>query len=132
MRVGPEGILPPPEDAEITQQGVRYWPGCVEACLRHAVEITGKPAHITENGIATGDDNRRRDYLEGALGGLANCLRDGLDIRGYMYWSCLDTYKWAVGYEPKLGLVEWDPQIYARTAHPSVHWYGDIARANRY
>ena len=58
------------------------------------------------------------------------CLDDGLDVRGYVYWSLLDNFEWILGYRPRFGLVAVDRVTQARTIKPSGRWLGAIARAN--
>jgi beta-glucosidase len=58
------------------------------------------------------------------------CLDDGLDVRGYFYWSLLDNFEWALGYMPKFGLVGVDRATQQRTVKPSAEWLGAIARTN--
>ena len=62
---------------------------------------------------------------------MGRCLDDGLDVRGYFYWSLMDNFEWAFGYRPRFGLVAVDRETQARTIKPSATWLGDIARANR-
>jgi beta-glucosidase len=85
---------------------------------------------VTENGIATEDDSRRIVYLEAALTGLARCLSDGLDVRGYFHWTLLDNFEWLFGYVPKFGLIAVDRKTLRRTLKPSAKWLGEIARKN--
>ena len=85
---------------------------------------------VTENGIATDDDAERIEYVERALSGVLACLADGIDVRGYVYWSLLDNFEWIFGYRPTFGLVAVDRATQARTVKPSARWLGDIARAN--
>ena len=40
-----------------------------------------------------------------ALAGVRRCLDDGIDVRGYFYWSLLDNFEWVLGYGPTFGLV---------------------------
>ena len=56
---------------------------------------------------------------------------DGLDVRGYFYWSLLDNFEWSLGYRPTFGLVAVDRETQTRTVKPSARWLGEIARANR-
>jgi beta-glucosidase len=130
-RVGPQGVLPPPEGAEVTQIGYEFWPEALEATIRIAATGAGIPVIVTENGIATSDDERRIAYIERALRGVANCLRDGLDVRGFTYWSALDNFEWYDGYRPTFGLIAVDRETQARTLKPSARRLGEIARANR-
>jgi beta-glucosidase len=86
---------------------------------------------MTENGIGTGDDAIRVEFVTESLAGLGRCLADGLDVRGYMYWSLLDNFEWAEGYEPRFGLVEVDRETFVRAPKPSAAWLGGLARAGR-
>ena len=128
-RVGPGGVLRPAEDAELTQMGYEFWPEALEATLRIAA-TAGLPVIVTENGIATADDERRVAYVERALRGVAACLQDGLDVRGYTYWSAFDNFEWFHGYGPTFGLIAVDRGAQTRTVKPSARWLGSIARAN--
>ena len=86
---------------------------------------------MTENGIGTTDDEQRIRYVGEALEGVDRCLDDGIDVRGYFYWSLLDNFEWAFGYRPRFGLVAVDRETQARTVKPSATWLGGIARANQ-
>jgi beta-glucosidase len=110
--------------------GYEFWPEALEATIRDAVEKTGLPVIVTENGIGTEDDTRRIEYVRRALQGVINCLKDGLDVRGYTYWSAFDNFEWSLGYRPTFGLITVDRPTQQRTIKPSARWLGDIARAN--
>ncbi len=107
-----------------------FWPEALEATIRYASAATGLPVIVTENGVATEDDTRRIVYVERALRGVAACLRDGLDVRGYTYWSALDNFEWTLGYRPTFGLIAVDRRTQERTFKPSARWLGRIARAH--
>ena len=131
FRYGRDGMLPPPTGARTTQMGYEFWPEALEATIRRAWEVTrGVPILVTENGIGTADDAERIEYVERALHGVLACLRDEIDVRGYVYWSLLDNFEWALGYGPKFGLVAVDRETQTRAAKPSAYWLGAIARAN--
>ena len=130
QRFGPRGSLKPEEGKERTQTGDEFWPEALEATIRHASAVAGLPVIVTENGIATDDDTRRIAYIERALRGVAACLRDGLDVRGYTYWSALDNFEWNSGYRPTFGLIAVDRRTQARTVKPSARWLGRVARAH--
>jgi len=130
QRFGPDGPLGPEAGVELTQMAYEFWPEALEATIRYASAGTGLPVIVTENGIATGDDTRRIAYIERALRGVAACLRDGLDVRGYTYWSALDNFEWKAGYRPTFGLIAVDRRRQERMVKPSARWLGRIAQAH--
>lgn len=106
-----------------------YYPEALGEAVRTTAEIVGdSPILITENGIPTDDDAERIEFTDRALQGLANALADGIDVRGYVHWSALDNFEWALGYRPKFGLIAVDPQTFERHVKPSGRWYGEVAR----
>ena len=58
--------------------------------------------------------------------GLQRCLDDGLDIRGYYYWSFLDNFEWLFGYKPRFGLVDVDRNTLERKGKESLKFYKSI------
>lgn len=83
---------------------------------------------MTENGVATDDDTRRIASVKRAMAGIARCIRDKIDARGYFYWSTFDKFEWLFGYHPKFGLIAIDRETRRRTVKPSAEWLGRIAR----
>ena len=132
-RIGLDGLPmdPDPETPIIESMGYEYWPQSLEVAIRHAVDVTGNPIYVTENGIGIDDDTTRIEFVTEALQGLDRCLADGLDVRGYTYWSLLDNFEWAEAYGPHFGLVAVDRETFVRTPKPSAAWLGGIARAGR-
>ncbi len=126
---GPQGIMPP--ELEVTQMGYEFYPEALEGRLRNAAAVAKVPLIVTENGVATDDDTRRVEFIRRALQGVARCLKDGIDVRGYTYWSAFDNYEWMFGYKMRFGLVSVDRQTQQRTIKPSARFLGEIARANR-
>ncbi len=131
-RFGPDGPLGPEEGVEVLIMGYEFWPESLEATIRYAYDKARVPIHVTENGIGTNDDEQRIEYVRRALEGVVSCLKDGLDVRGYYYWSMLDNFEWLFGYGPQFGLVAVDRETQLRTAKPSAFYLGRIARANAF
>jgi beta-glucosidase len=129
--MGPEGGAPVPAGAEVTQMGWEFRPQALEHCVRRVHDYTGGslPMIVTENGIATEDDSRRVAFVEEALRGLHACVADGIDVRGYCYWSLLDNFEWDDGFGKTFGLASVDHETFARTLKPSAQWYAEVARA---
>ena len=36
-------------------------------------------------------------------------LKDGFDVRGFMYWTLVDNLEWNMGYTVRFGLYQWEP-----------------------
>ena len=131
IRVGADGPLPLPAEAVKTDAGYEFRPEALEATIRYAIAVTGKPVIVTENGMATTDDTRRVAFIDQALAGVARCRADGLDVWGYVHWSLLDNFEWTSGYSQQFGLVAVDRTTFTRTVKPSAVYLGQRARANR-
>ncbi|MDC2984679.1 family 1 glycosylhydrolase [Candidatus Marinimicrobia bacterium] len=70
------------------------------------VEKIGKPIIITENGIADSKDDRRSLFIERYLYSVYKAMYEGSKVQGYFYWSLMDNFEWAEGYDMKFGLYE--------------------------
>ena len=85
-----------------------------------------KPVFITENGLADGQDEYRRWWLEESLVAMERAISEGVDLRGYFHWSLLDNFEWEKGWWPKFGLVEVDREHdMKRTIRPSAKWLAE-------
>lgn len=90
----------------------------------------GLPIYITENGIATKNDERRVRFLISYLLNIYHAISAGADVRGYFHWTLLDNMELHRGYDPKFGLIEVDFKTLKRTPKPSSYVYRDIAKRN--
>lgn len=86
----------------------------------------GKPLYITENGIADATDSQRADFIRSHLRAVEKAQEGGADVRGYLYWSLLDNFEWADGFDPRFGLVEVDYNTLQRKIRPSGYVYKAI------
>lgn len=68
----------------------------------------GKPIIVTENGIADARDDRRDTFIRRYLYALSAARREGVDVRGYYYWSLMDNFEWTEGYDMCFGLYAVD------------------------
>jgi beta-glucosidase len=115
--------------AQMTDMGMTSDPVYMRRVLNE-VKSLGKPVYVTENGIGTGDDERRKRYLVDVLANVRGAIEDGVDVRGYFHWTNMDNFEWARGYGVKFGLIEVDRKTLERTVKPSGVLYGRIAAAN--
>lgn len=124
---GPQGQLPAPEGAELTQMDYEFYPQALEHVLRKVAADFHGDMIVTENGIATADDTRRVAFIQQALEGVQRCMADGLPIKGYFYWSLMDNFEWQKGFAMNFGLVAVDRATMARTTKPSLAVLGSCA-----
>jgi beta-glucosidase len=85
-----------------------------------------KPLYVAEAGCADAKDRFRTEYIRDTVHGIEHALQDGVDVRGYCYWSLLDNYEWAEGFTKRFGLVEVDYETQERTVRPSAKVYKEI------
>lgn len=91
----------------------------------------GKPIYVTENGIADAKDDRRELFIRRYLYALSKAIKDGLDVRGYFYWSLMDNFEWAEGFDMKFGLYAMDPDTRVRTLRNGSKAFQEIAHQAR-
>lgn len=124
--IGPDGQLPAPEGAELTQMDYEFYPEGLEHVI-HAVhkDFPGE-LMVTENGIATADDTRRVAYIGTALEGVRKCIDDGIPVSGYCYWSLLDNFEWQKGFGMTFGLIAVDRSTQTRHPKESLSFLGSF------
>ena len=127
---GPDGVVPPANVDETTLTGWEYYPQALGATVRAAAAFTGRPVFITENGIATDDDQLRIRYTREALASVHDAIEDGVEVLGYEHWTLLDNWEWHSGFAMTFGLSAVDLETFARTPKPSLGWLGRVAESN--
>jgi beta-glucosidase len=90
----------------------------------------GLPLVVTENGIATDDEDLRVEFLRQHLAGIQQAIDEGLPVAGYFYWSLMDNFEWAHGFAPHFGLAAVDRTTQARTLRPAARVYADWIRGH--
>jgi beta-glucosidase len=90
-----------------------------------------KPVYITENGIATETDEERSKFIVDHLRQVHRALAEGVDVRGYYYWSAWDNFEWAEGFTPRFGLTHVDYKTQKRTLRASGRLYAEIAEKGK-
>jgi beta-glucosidase len=119
-----------PDQTETTQMGWGIYPqGLYEDIMRVKQEFKG-PIYVTENGIATLQDEQRQKFIIAHLVEVHKAISEGADVRGFFYWSSLDNWEWAEGFEPRFGLIGIDYETKKRQVRDSARMYGNIAKEN--
>ncbi len=112
---------------------VMYW-----SC-KFLYERYKTPILISENGIANIDwvglngkveDPQRIDYISRYLLCINKAMEEGIPVIGYMYWSAIDNFEWACGYDKRFGMIYVDYQTQKRTIKESGHWYKQLIESN--
>lgn len=126
--MGPDGSLPAPDGAELTQMNYEFYPEALEHVIRKVAEDFKGDLIVTENGIATDNDKRRIVFIEQALLGVQSCIRDGLPVKGYFHWSLLDNFEWQKGYSMTFGLIAVDRATQTRKPKESLSFLGGFRK----
>ena len=71
-------------------------------------------------------DQIRPTFIKRYLYAMNRALKDRLDIRGYFYWSLMDNFEWAEGYDMKFGLYEVDFKTQERSLRQGSKTFIDI------
>lgn len=93
-------------------------------------ESYGLPIYVTENGLPSSNDDRRKRYLVAIVKEVWHAIQSGVDVRGYFFWSLIDNWEWEKGFAAKFGLVEVDFATQERTPRGSYSVYKAICEDN--
>jgi beta-glucosidase len=133
-----ESVVWHPRDLPVTAMGWEVQPEGLTRLLRrvHDEYTRGDvQLYVTENGAAYEDvvepDGSIRDldrvrYLRQHLGAVLDAIDAGVPVGGYFYWSLMDNFEWAWGYDKRFGLVRVDYDTQRRTLKDSAIDYRGI------
>ena len=109
-----------------TQMGYEDYPAGIVNVVRRCAEEFKGTIIVTENGIATADDDRRCEFIKEALTGLNDCITEGIKLKGYFAWSLLDNFEWQKGFSMTFGLISVDRNTMERTPKKSLKVLGSF------
>jgi beta-glucosidase len=112
-----------------TDMGWTYAPEYIYEALKELGKYQ-LPIFVSEAGLADADDSDRAEYIQKQVEATWRAIEDGVDVRGHLYWSLLDNYEWALGYEKRFGLIEVNYQTMERKIRPSAYVYKEICDGN--
>lgn len=108
-----------------TDMGWEIYPDGLYHFLRQAARDYTKnlPLYVTENGMASqvDPDTDRIQYLTNHIAQVQKAIADGVPVNGYLVWSLLDNYEWALGYGKRFGIVGIDFETLERSPKASYH-----------
>ena len=134
-----DGVFWHPRGLPVTAMDWEVQPEGLTRLLRRVHDEYSGPAgvalSVTENGAAYGDvlepdgavhDSDRVAFLESHLAAILDAIDDGVPVHGYFYWSLMDNFEWAWGYNKRFGLVRVDYDTQERTSKDSAIAYTRI------
>lgn len=111
----------------LTDMGWEIHPRGLEKVLRYASRLN-VPLIITENGIATKDGQKKIRFMKRHIDVIEQCKQQGMDIRGYFYWSLIDNYEWLQGLDARFGLYKVDFTNLRRTPTNAAAYYSYLIK----
>ncbi|MEQ8423565.1 MAG: family 1 glycosylhydrolase, partial [Cyclobacteriaceae bacterium] len=104
-----------------------YHPEGLRTCIDRYWKKYRKPIIITENGVCDASDELRQQAILDYAKVLHRALQDGIDIRGYYWWSAWDNFEWHLGPTKRFGLYECDLETKNRTKRKSADVFSQLA-----
>ena len=115
----------------LTDMGWEIHPHGLEKVLRYASKLN-VPIIITENGIATRDDQKKIKFMKRHIDVIEKCIKEGLDVRGYFYWSLIDNYEWLQGLDARFGLYKVDFDTLKRKPTNAAAYYSYLIKSRNF
>ncbi|MGV8911320.1 MAG: GH1 family beta-glucosidase [Rhodoglobus sp.] len=136
-----DGVYNHPQGLPLTAMNWEVQPDGLRELLARVdseyARSAGTKLYVTENGAAYDDtvdadggvrDVERTEFLRSHLGAILDAIAQGVEVHGYFYWSLLDNFEWAWGYEKRFGIVRVDYETQERTIKDSGLAYAKIIR----
>ncbi len=108
-----------------------YHPEGLRTCLDRYWKKYKKPIIITENGVCDESDFLRLQAIQDYAQLVHQAIKDGIDIKGYYFWSTWDNFEWHLGPSMRFGLCECDPVTKERLRRPSGELYSRLAHSRK-
>ena len=118
----------PPE--KLTDMGWAIYPEGLYRSLKLIASYTSKPVYIAENGLADHLDTKRAKFIEDHLLVINKAIADGMNVKGYFYWSLMDNFEWAHGFDKRFGLYRVDLATRKRTLYEGSRKLTEIIKAS--
>jgi len=118
----------PEEGSVITDMGYPIYGEGLYRALKRFHKL-GIPIIITENGLADSKDTIRDLGIKRYIYALAKAIDEGIDCRGYFFWSLMDNFEWADGYSMRFGLHHVNYTNQVRTLRNGSKFFVDVVAA---
>lgn len=133
-------------DVDIPRDGygfANYPSGLFDALLRLNERFDGIPLFVTENGYAQArsdvasseleayrHDAARISYMREHIRSCARAIRAGVNLKGYFYWSFMDSWEVQRGFTVPMGLVGVNFETLERQPRDSFYYYQRVIAEN--
>ncbi|HWB63417.1 MAG TPA: family 1 glycosylhydrolase [Chitinophagales bacterium] len=107
-----------------------YYPNGMKECIERYWKQFKLPFIITESGVCASDDTMRVKAIKDYVKVVWDCMNNGIDMRGYFFWSTFDNFEWNLGPTFRFGLYETDIETKERRKRPSADLYHHLAWAH--
>jgi beta-glucosidase len=104
-----------------------YHPEGLRTCLDRYWNKYHKPIIITESGVCDEGDLLRQVAIVDYAKIIHRALQDGIDIRGYFWWSAWDNFEWHLGPTKRFGLYGCDLETKDRHKRASAEIFRKLA-----
>ena len=118
------------ENLKVNDLGWEIYPLGLYAVLKEVNKKYQKPIYIMENGLADSADKYRAEFIKDHVSEMKKAMTEGVEVKGYCYWSLLDNFEWLHGFAPRFGLLAVDYKNQKRTPRSSFGTYRDIIKQN--
>lgn len=129
-----------PMGSKYTEMNWEIYPeGLYDLLTRISKEYESPHIYITENGAAFKDkkiingiiqDDDRLEYFKLHFAQAYRAIEDGVKLDGYLIWSLMDNFEWALGYTKRFGIINVDFKTLERKFKKSALWYKDVISNN--
>jgi beta-glucosidase len=114
---------------KITDMDWEIYPEGLYRVLKTVASFTNKPIYITENGIADDSNTKREKFIKDHLLVMNKAISEGIDVKGYFYWSLIDNFEWTKGFSKRFGLYQVDFENQKRTLRKGSLAYPEMIKS---
>jgi beta-glucosidase len=112
----------------LSDLGWEIHPRGLEKVLRYASRLN-VPLIITENGIATRNPQKKIAFMRKHVDAVERSVGNGVDVKGYFYWSLIDNYEWLEGLDARFGLYRVDFKTMRRKPTSAAAYYSYLIQS---
>lgn len=115
------------ESITVYPEGLYY---AIKEVSDKMAKVLNIPIIVTQNGIATTDNNLRSLHNERNLYTVSQAIKDGYNVQGYYHYSLLDGFAWG-RHDIQFGLYTVDCTTMKRTLKSGASRFIEIAKKHR-